>query len=255
MKKKITTIIYAVILCIMFAMPVMAAGGPRLVDDADLLTESQETALTEKLDKISEKHKCDVIIVTANSLEGKNPTAYADDYFDYNGYGFGDECDGILLLISMEDRDWAISTCGFGIDAFSDADQEYIVDEIIDDLSSGNYNAAFTEFAELCDEFIAKEKNPLGLKWILYSILIGAAIAFCITWYMRMQLKSVHRQPAAKDYVRDGSFVLEIERDRYLYKKLDKRAKPKDNGSSGRSGSSTHRSSSGRSHGGSRGKF
>ena len=30
------------------------------------------------------------------------------DFFDYNGFGIGPDADGILLMISMEDRDWEI---------------------------------------------------------------------------------------------------------------------------------------------------
>lgn len=71
---------------------------PRLIDGADLLTDSEEAKLLERLDEISEKYQTDVVIVTNYSLEGKTSTAYADDFFDYNGYGFGENADGILFL-------------------------------------------------------------------------------------------------------------------------------------------------------------
>ena len=29
----------------------------------------------------------DAVIVTSNDLKGKTPRDYADDYYDYNGYG------------------------------------------------------------------------------------------------------------------------------------------------------------------------
>ena len=60
---------------------------PRLVDDADLLTDSEEQELNTELDEISEKQQCDVVVVTKNSLDGKSAQDYADDFFDYNGYG------------------------------------------------------------------------------------------------------------------------------------------------------------------------
>ena len=37
---------------------------PRLVDDADLLTDSEEQELNTELDEISEKQQCDVVVVT-----------------------------------------------------------------------------------------------------------------------------------------------------------------------------------------------
>ena len=62
---------------------------PLLVDDAGLLTEEESNALLNKLEDISQKYENEVGIVTVNSLEGKTAEAYADDYYDYNGYGEG----------------------------------------------------------------------------------------------------------------------------------------------------------------------
>ena len=50
---------------------------PRLVDDADLLTDSEEQELNTELDEISEKQQCDVVVVTENSLDGKSAQDYA----------------------------------------------------------------------------------------------------------------------------------------------------------------------------------
>ena len=85
---------------------------PLLVDDAGLLTEEESSALLNKLEDISQKYENEVGIVTVNSLGGKTAEAYADDYYDYNGYGYGENDDGLLLLISMGEREWAISTYG-----------------------------------------------------------------------------------------------------------------------------------------------
>ena len=63
---------------------------PLLVDDAGLLTEEESSALLNKLEDISQKYENEVGIVTVNSLEGKTAEAYADDYYDYNGYGYGE---------------------------------------------------------------------------------------------------------------------------------------------------------------------
>ena len=61
---------------------------PLLVDNAGLLTEEESNALLNKLEDISQKYENEVGIVTVNSLEGKTAEAYADDYYDYNGYDF-----------------------------------------------------------------------------------------------------------------------------------------------------------------------
>lgn len=81
----------------------------RLVDLAGVIEDEKESKLKSKLDSISEEWNCDVAIVFVESLQGKDVTAYADDFYDYNGYGMGTDDSGILLLISRGDREWAIS--------------------------------------------------------------------------------------------------------------------------------------------------
>ena len=132
---------------------------PRLVDEADLLTDDEESKLMKKLDKISEDHEFDIIIVTRHSIGSKSSEQYADDYFDYNGCGFGSGHDGILFLISMENRDWAISTTGKGIPYFTDAGQAYMKDQFLPQLKSGNYNKAFNTFTDLCEDFVIQAEK------------------------------------------------------------------------------------------------
>ena len=236
----------------------------RLEDEADLLTEEEEADLLSKLDEISERQECDVVVLTVDSLNGRSAVEYADDFYDYNGYGYGESRDGILLLISMEEHDWVISTCGFGITAFTDAGQEYMTDKFVPMLSDGEYLEAFTEYAQLCDEFITQAKTgepydsgnlPKGSVspiWIVGDLIIGLVIAFIIGSVMKSKLKSVRMQATAEDYAVPGSMILTANWDRLVNKTVTTRRIERENSSSG---SSTHSSSSGTSHGGSKGKF
>lgn len=136
-------------------------GKPTLVDREHLLTQSQAETLSNRLKEIGSEYKCDVIIVTVPSLGSKTSEAYADDYFDYNGYGYGAkpnaegttvDGDGILLLLAMEDRDFAISTSGYGITALTDYGiQEYLEPLFLPYLSDNDYSRGFSAFADGCE--------------------------------------------------------------------------------------------------------
>jgi uncharacterized protein len=248
------------LLCLSLVVPVMAADAmPRLVDGADLLASREEERLLTKLNTISEKYGMDVVIVTTDTLEGKTPSAYADDFYDYNGYAD----DGVLLLVSMEDNDWWISTTGYGISAFTDAGIEYLGELFVPDLSNGDYAEAFESYADNCDAFIARSKTgdpydsynlpkePFNLFFNLAVCLgIGLLIGVIVTAIMKSQLKSVRSQSGAADYVKTGSMNITQRQDLFLYRDVRRVEKPKSS-----SGSTTHRSSSGRSHGGGGGKF
>jgi len=132
----------------------LVGTSPRLVDDTELLTTEQKNNLLSRLDLVSKRQHCDVVLVTVPSIGNQSPRAFADDYYDYNGYGYDENHDGILLLLSMEERDWAISTCGFGITAFTDDGLSYIFEQIKGDLGRDDYYTAFDKYIDLCDEFL-----------------------------------------------------------------------------------------------------
>lgn len=267
MKKNILGVLLAIILCVAMAAPAFAVSDmPRLVDYAGLLTDSEQVELLAKLNEISVRQQADIVVVTANTLEGKTPESYADDFYDYNGYGFGKDCDGVLLLISMEDRDWCISTCGYGMTAITDDGVTYISGKLLSDLQDGDYAAVFSAYAELCDEFITQAKTgepydgsnmpktPFNFgMWLIVSLAVGLIIALIATGSMKKKLKSVQKQSAAADYVRANSMNITDSRDIFLYNTVTRTEKPKSSDSSG--GSSTHTSSSGQTHGGGSGKF
>ena len=109
------TILFSLIIAVMFALPVSAERTlPLLIDDANLLTANEYDTLLEILEDVSTRGQCEVAVVTVNSLGSKSAMAYADDFFDDNGYGYGDNDDGVLLLISMGEREWHITTHGYG---------------------------------------------------------------------------------------------------------------------------------------------
>lgn len=267
MKKRITAIIFSVLLCLFIAIPSFAAEkSSRLNDAANLLSESEKTDLLEKLDEISERQQLDVTVVTVDNLGSYNTaSACADDIYDNSGYGVGPEKDGLLLLISVSDRDWAISTCGYAVTAFTDAGIDCIGEKITPDLSKGDYAAAFIKYTKLCDEFITQAKSgkpydsenlpkePLSLIWIPVSVIIGFITSLIAVGVMKSKLKTVRFKAEANSYLKNGSLNITDSSDLFLYNTVSRTAKPKDSGSSG--GSGTHTSSSGATHGGGSGKF
>lgn len=246
----------------------------RVVDEADILTSSEETNLLRTVDEISERQQFDVVIVTVESLGGEDIQYYAADYYDYNGYGMGDEYDGAMFLISMAEREWFVLTTGYGIDVLTDAEIDNMADGVVPYLSSGDYETAFEEFAVYCDKQINYERGVTseetfydddiyyeediyqesGSPGIVVSLIIGLVLAFFPVFIMRGQLKSVHMQSNAGSYEKRDTRKITVSRDAFLYNTVNRVAKPKENKSRS-GGSSTFRGSSGRSHGGRGGGF
>lgn len=271
MKKRGFIFWLSLALCLGLMLPALAEGVdsisnayPRVLDMAELLTASERQALLEQLDEISARQRLDVVVATTQRLNGASAQDCADDLYDQCGFGYGAQHDGVLLLISLEDREWHISTCGYGITVFTDAGIAYIGKQIKPDLSDGNYAAAFERFAALCDEFAGQAhsgapydkgtlpRGPLSPLWIPACLVIGFVIAALVVGNMKGKLKSVRAQAAADSYFRDGSLNISECRDIYLYHTVQRTEKPRNDSSSG---SSTHTSSSGTTHGGGGGSF
>lgn len=275
-RKKRRYLVLLLLLAVLPIYPVYAAGStpPRLIDEADLLSGGEETQLLDQLDEISQRQQADLVVVTKKSLDGKSAREYADDFYDENGYGLGDGKDGILFLISMEERDWYITTSGFGITAVTDAGLEYLSDQFTEDLTEGEYMAAFMIFARMCDDYLtqAKKGRPYDADYLpkkpfpfasrlAAAFGIGFLIALFAAEIMRSRLKTVRHQTTADSYVKKGSMKLTKETDLFLYRQIQRRERSKQNNSSGQlnhaapGGSHTHTSSSGTTHGGGGGKF
>ena len=247
-----------------------------LVDEAGLLSDSEAAALLDKLTGLSAKWKNDIVIVTVGSIDGATPEAFADDWFDYGGYGRDGgsditQGDGLLLLLNMGESDWWISAKGSAVEAFTDAGIEFLGNKLkADGLSGGDYANAFDKFAGWCDQFFEQaatgepyDKGNLpqarrtAADYIAVLIVCfgaGALIAVFVTRGMKKKLVTVRKKQAAADYVRPGSMRVLYANEQFLYKNVTKvYRQPASSGGGG--GSSTHTSSSGSSHGGGGGKF
>ena len=282
MKKTVTPLrslcaaLAALVLLLALAVPAFAAENGfadlyyRLNDSAEVLTEDENSELEASLEELSVRQSFDVTIATIDSLESEGYTSmeeYADDLYDYCQFGYGADRDGVLLLVSTGDRKWHISTCGYGITAFTDAGIQYLGQQMTPFMADGDYAGAFRTFVQWSDTYIdaAREghpydvnnlpREPLSLMYLFLALGIGLVLAWVVVSVMKSQLRSVAFQENAASYVREGSMNLTNSRELFLYRDVQRteHVEEKDSDSSG--GSSTHTSSSGTTHGGGGGSF
>jgi len=263
--KKICFILSIIVLSLCISKTVYAATD-RVVDHANILTDSEENELRNDIKEIADQYSFDVVVVTVDDASESNVVAGADDYFDYNGYGYGSNGDGILFYINMGTGEWSISTKGYGLVAFTDYGTDKIGEICSPYLTDQSYYKAFEEYINLSSKFLKEaEKGKIYdvnhkykttsdyFKSILIVLIVSLVISAIVIGIMKSKMKTAVSQPYAKAYVKDGSFQMTRERDSFLYSHTSKTAIPKSTSSGG--GTSSHTSSSGSSHGGSHGSF
>ena len=225
---------------------------PLVVDNADLLTTEEENALCARFEMLAQEYQMELAVLTVPDLEGKTAEEYADDFYDYNGYGYGENDDGMLVLYKPGEegnRYIHITTHGKGLKAFSNSVCDNIIDSMIDDLKNENYASAFNTYADLGEKYL---KPNVSFIWLLMCVVIGMLAGFIIIKSIAGKNKSVRKQTNATVYTRPGSMVVTGSYDTFIGKRLYQTPKPKsDDSSSGGSSGGSHTSSSGRSHGGS----
>lgn len=264
--KKLITVVFALSFVVIAAFPSFASDI-RVIDNANLLSSGEIENLESRISEISTKYNFDILILTENGIGGVEIEPYAQDYFDYNGYGYGDTHDGIIFAIDMDSRQWGIVTTGYGMTAFTDYGTDLIGEAALSDLSDGYYSSAFNTFLDYTDKFLEQAEigEPFDINntyrdaWdyivmVGISLLFGIALAAVIMMILKGQLKTKVKQAAANQYIRQNSFNLYDNRDFFLYSNVTKTKRATES-SGGSGGTTSSTGSSGTSHGGSSGRF
>ncbi len=217
----------------------------KVYDYAGLLTEEQLQNLSEKLVTTGQKRKMDLVIVTTDDTKGRSSMEYADDFYDYNGFGFGEENDGVLLLIDMEHRTAWISTTGKAISVINSSRIDKILDKVAPPLTDGEYEKSCLAFVNktnhylLDDQFLSPQTFLIFVGISLAVGAIGAAI-------MAASNRLVRKGTQAGAYL-SGEIALTGQNDVFLRSSVTRTAIPKNTSGGGGGG---HVGSSGASHGG-----
>ena len=281
MKRKGFVILTVLLLLMSLPLTAFASESPTLVvDSAGLFTTEEAAALEAKAQALRSQYEMDVVVLTVNSLDGSRPQDFADDFFDSHGYGCGENNSGALFLISMEERDWYISTSGDAIFALTDYGIQKSAEAALSYFGEGDYyggfnawldglpvyfdalrnNAPIDGYADYSGDYYHADQEKVvyyeekTTPSILLSLIIGLVVAGISILIMRISMNTKRPQRSAVAYLIEDSFHLRTRQDIFLYSTVQKTPRPKEN-SSGGGGSSTHVSSSGQSHGGGGGKF
>lgn len=214
---------------------------PLVVDNANLLSVEEVTDLIERLEAFALEYESEIAILTIEDLDGKTPQEYADDFYDYYGYGYGENDDGMLVLYkpgAEGERELYISTHGTGVDDYYADD---FINAMVDYLIAEDYVSAFNTYIDIAEK---SHKFSVSPMWIILSIVFGMLGGIAIPKVMASANKSVRPQNDASVYAKQDSMIITGNADLFVNSNIVRVAKPK------KEGSSTHTSSSGRSHGG-----
>lgn len=251
MKKIISLFLSVLAITLFIFVPVYAAELDLFYDEVGLLTEDQYLELNNLAMDITEKYECEVIIVVVEDREDNEINEYAKYVYDEYDYGYGDDKSGLMLFISMKERDFAIITYGSANATFTDYGKKVLTEEnLLPLLSEDKYYEGFLLYLNKSAEFLSmaengtpfdidtdeslvedNEKNSFWLK-LVATIVFPLLIAGLICFILLKQMKSAIPERAAKCYICNEGINFTVQSDKFLYE-TETRTTMEDNSSSG----------------------
>ena len=224
-----------ILLTLLMMCPAAPAEVNRVTDRADVLSASDEDKLEEAIAIIWETYQFDVVLLTETEIDGQTSfkyysdeqldrvfKAYASDYYDYGGFGYGENHDGIMLLVvpgtAPGDGGYCILNTGRGEKLFTDDVMYDMEDNFLPYLRSKNYYGGLSRFV-LDVQARLEAYKPLNRagRVLPFTLGGGAAVGLVVSLVLKGQMRTVRRKQNATSYVRDGSFQLTRAQDLYLY--------------------------------------
>ena len=153
-------------------------GSAKVIDDAGILSDYDEAQLSSQIDELIQQYQIDIVLMTENRRQEGTAQAEADLQYVNRGYGIGEGKDGIMFLLDMGSREWAISTNGAAMTMFSDYDLSALGDHAASGyFSSDQYYQGFQSYLKELNKTLErnlnpqKEENKLGDAWLLLSLM------------------------------------------------------------------------------------
>lgn len=236
--------------------------GPyrHIFDGARLFKAEEAKLLNSFARELTNRFHQDIVIVTTNDAQGKSAMAYADDFYDTHGFGYGINFDGILFLIDMDNRELFISTSGACINIFSDNRLREMLEKAFSYAAREQYSYAAEAFLKDSQRYLQKTYDIHWWSWEFF--VAGLAVIFVILGgLIARHRKGLMTVTSACCYVNFAGIVGINESNDTLLRTTTRllaeanSANNRGGGSRGGGGSTTRTSSSGRKHGGMGRKF
>ena len=224
---------------------------PYVLDRAELLSDSQREALEQKAAALSEQHQCSLYIVTVEDHTGYNYDVYeaAKGIFQYYNLGWGDGHDGVILLLSMKERDYAFTGHGSRGETVCGRESSWLIeDAFLDNFRNNDWKGGFEDYLDACAEQLTKlekgeditegadiitgpdgldyhdynnpyaQREPSILPRLLIVIFVPLVIALIVCSTFKAQMKTAHEATRADEYLVPHSMHLGTTIDRFTHR-------------------------------------
>ena len=203
-----------------------AAPGAFILDNASLLTADQRAKLEEQSAAITSQFPINVYVLTVDDFRDINSDGVfeaAEQYYLSHGLGYGPDQDGMLLLLSMDDRDYALVAYGdYALTNLTDYGRRLISEQFLDDFRDNDWMGGFTDYLTVTKDYLeeAKQNRPVDIYddpeeppdpkkvrslGAAISLLMGFPASLLACTGMKSKMRSVKAAHSANQYLNASS--------------------------------------------------
>lgn len=233
-------------LCLLLPLGGAALAAVSYVtDEAGLLSAGEIQALESRAGQIAEEYGCAPYILLVQDFRD-----YVDTYdifeagmdiYERWGLGYGQEKNGLLLILSMDERDYALVTYGsLSHVAFTDFGQDYLEENFLDDLGYDDWAAGLSDYLEYSASLLEQAENgvpydvdtaPRGFNPLIIIIPLVVALVVCLV--MAGQMRTANRKTGARDYVIQSGTNMRVVQDIFTHRTVSRQVIQQNSGGGG----------------------
>ncbi len=263
------------VLAFALPLPTLAAELDAVTDAAGLLTDAERGELNDRAEELAAQYQCAVYIVTLEDMEdmgGSDAYDLATAVYTEYDLGYGEEKSGLLLLLSMAERDYALIAYGYGNTAFTDYGKDVLLDEeVLPLLGEDAYYEGFSAYLDTAGEYLsmARDGKPFDVENAPgynetdgsygvtarprydegeFAVRLGAVIllplllagGICLYW--KRQMNTAVSARTADRYIPSDGFHLTGQQDTFLYRTETRRRIENHSSGGGHAGGTSMRS-------------
>ncbi len=215
--KKLFIIPFAtLLLTAIMSVSVFAEDGIYVYDETGyMITDSEWYDLNATAQRLRETYEIGTYLVILKDYEvwGMGDLKSVGEYiYNNNGFGIGETKDGIMLIMSMAERDYELMVHGdYGLYVFNDYAMDNVEDAFLSYFRADDFSYGFIEYFSKCEELMHMAYNgePLSITTngryrvlsVVFSIVLAFLVSLIVVFIMTRGMVSVRKKVEAEEYV------------------------------------------------------
>jgi len=213
-----------------------------ITDSYGLLTKAELQKLENQAANIAERYSCGIYVVIVDNYKNysSRSDAYsaANDIYERYHLGYGDTTNGVFLLLSVEERDYALTFNGTARAVFSDSSFYNAEQKMLSYLKNDDWKGGINCFITGCSDLLTASsglpesyKEPVQAAPFLIIVGVSAVIATCVCFAFASQMKTAKESTTADNYIKTSSIAFTVKEDRFTHRTVSRTKISTNNGS------------------------